>query len=234
MSQRHLIPMPCGLYGKLPSKRDFVAIATPRGFLEAWEPWLQGSVTSSRMQLAADWQAAFLQAPVWRFWLGASIFGMSTAGCFVASVDGVGRFFPLTLIGFVEDGPSIPPPELDPLDGWFAEAEEILLSARTREVTFDTVAAAVAAAPEPRAVSESAPRLNRLAKGVVSGRAEGSIQTFFGEIRIAEYGAVYAGSTFWWTMGKDGRVAHAIAARGLPDPGLFAGMLSGRFDAAPQ
>ena len=45
--------MRCGLYGKLPAKRDYVAIGTPREFLAAWEPWLQGGVSTSRMSLGA-------------------------------------------------------------------------------------------------------------------------------------------------------------------------------------
>jgi type VI secretion system protein ImpM len=63
--------MRCGVYGKLPAKRDFVAVAAPREFLGIWEPWLQGGVAASRLKLGAEWQTVFLRAPIWRFWLGA-------------------------------------------------------------------------------------------------------------------------------------------------------------------
>jgi type VI secretion system protein ImpM len=89
--------MQCGLYGKLPGKRDFVAIAAPREFLTVWEPWLQGAVAASRSRLGEAWQEAFLTAPIWRFWLGADICGNSVIGAFISSLDGVGRYFPLTL-----------------------------------------------------------------------------------------------------------------------------------------
>ena len=72
--------MRCGLFGKLGAKRDFIALATPRSFLEAWEPWVQSSLSASRHQLGDRWQQAFLTAPVWRFWLGAEICGTTVAG----------------------------------------------------------------------------------------------------------------------------------------------------------
>jgi type VI secretion system protein ImpM len=43
--------MRCGLFGKLSAKRDFIALATPRAFLEIWEPWVQASLSASRHQL---------------------------------------------------------------------------------------------------------------------------------------------------------------------------------------
>ena len=56
--------MRCGLYGKLPAKRDFIAIGAPREFLRAWEPWIQGGISASRVSLGADWQTVFLTAPI--------------------------------------------------------------------------------------------------------------------------------------------------------------------------
>ena len=94
--------MRCGLYGKLPAKRDFVAISAPREFLAVWEPWLQGSISASRLALGNSWQAVFLRAPIWRFWLGAGLSGNTIAGAFMPSVDGVGRYFPLTAFAYAE------------------------------------------------------------------------------------------------------------------------------------
>ena len=41
----------CGMFGKLPSKRDFVAYNMPRPFLDQWEEWLQSAVAASRHEL---------------------------------------------------------------------------------------------------------------------------------------------------------------------------------------
>ena len=89
--------MRCGLFGKLGAKRDFIALATPRSFLEAWEPWMQACLSASRHHLGEGWQQAFLTAPVWRFWLGAEICGTTVMGAVMPSLDGVGRYYPLAL-----------------------------------------------------------------------------------------------------------------------------------------
>ncbi len=96
--------MRCGLFGKLSAKRDFIALATPRSFLEVWEPWLQACLSASRHQLRDNWQQAFLTTPVWRFWLGAAICGTPVAGAIMPSLDGVGRYYPLTLHAMADAG----------------------------------------------------------------------------------------------------------------------------------
>ena len=88
--------MTAGLFGKLPAKRDFIAANAPRRFLEVWEPWLQASVATSRQMLGAGWGETYNRAPIWRFWLGADFCGEAMIGAFMASIDGVGRSFPLT------------------------------------------------------------------------------------------------------------------------------------------
>ena len=74
--------MQCGLYGKLPTKRDFIAIKAPREFLEVWEPWMQGGLSASRHALGDNWQQTFLTAPIWRFWLGSELCGRTVLGAF--------------------------------------------------------------------------------------------------------------------------------------------------------
>src|SRR5688500_5935545 len=121
--------MRCGLYGKLPAKRDFVSLSAPREFLAVWEPWLQGGVSASRLKLGSGWQAACLRSPIWRFWLGADVCGRTVTGAFMPSVDGVGRYFPLTILACADAGAAIPPPELEPQAAWFGKVERLLLSA---------------------------------------------------------------------------------------------------------
>lgn len=124
--------MRTGLFGKLPAKRDFVALAAPRGFLTVWERWLQGGVSASRQELGSAWQEAFLRAPIWRFWLGAELAGAPVLGAFMPSVDGVGRYFPLSVFAAAEEGDTLPPPELAPQEEWFGAAEAVLLGALAR------------------------------------------------------------------------------------------------------
>ena len=91
--------MACSLFGKLPSKRDFVAIRAPRRFLTVWENWVQAGLASSREQLGNGWQEAYLSAPIWRFWLGRHLAGRPVLGALMPSVDGIGRYFPVCALG---------------------------------------------------------------------------------------------------------------------------------------
>jgi type VI secretion system protein ImpM len=50
---------------------------------------------------------------------------------------------------------------------------------------------------------------------------------------VRDYAKIYAGSTFWWTIGGEGIAPVALSGKGMPDPFLFAAMLTGEFAADP-
>ena len=131
--------MRCSLFGKLAQKRDFIALFAPREFLNAWEPWMQSAVSASRQSLGDGWQQAYLTAPIWRFWLGAEICGTPILGAFMSSVDGMGRYYPLTLFAHADPGSAIPPPDLDAQDPWLLAAEDFLLSTLDNAIAFETI-----------------------------------------------------------------------------------------------
>jgi type VI secretion system protein ImpM len=224
--------MTAGLFGKLPAKRDFVAVGASRRFLETWEPWLQSSMATSRLSLGADWTEIYNRAPIWRFWLGADFCGEATLGAWMPSVDGVGRSFPLTLFaGEGED--SLPPPELDSNDAWCEAAEALLLDALAPETDFETLARAVGAfAPpilQPRARELSG--LVELPEGAVLARDIGrqAALAFRAARRFGSRGA-FAAQSFWWTVGGEGFPAMALSVVGLPLPARFADFLTGAFE----
>lgn len=87
-----------GLYGKLPSEGDFVTRRLPWEFTSVWDDWLQQGMQASRVALGAGWLELYLSAPIWRFHVAPGVCGpMGWRGLFFASVDRVGRYFPLTL-----------------------------------------------------------------------------------------------------------------------------------------
>src|SRR4051794_10380378 len=223
--------MRCGLYGKVPSKRDFIAIATPREFLSVWEPWMQGGLSASRHSLGEDWQQAFLTAPIWRFWLGADLCGQTVLGAFMPSLDGIGRYFPLTLIACGEAESAIPPPEFDAQDGWFQVAEDYLLSTLEKDATFETVTAGLEGLVLP---SNDAPVSRRndmidMKGGMAAHMNERPATEVFASLRMADHVDVYASASFWWTIGGEGYQPLAMSGRRLPDPFLFTEMLTGKF-----
>lgn len=217
--------MQCSLFGKLPARRDFIAIGAPREFLNAWEPWLQGAISSSRQELGKDWQAAFLAAPIWRFWLGADICGRSVIGAFMSSLDGVGRYFPLTLFACSDDDAAIPPPELDSQDDWFDAAEGFLLSTLDQDANFEEITARIDKWSPPHQES----RAENLAQTDVVGTEGRDFSEVFRSMRSQAHHKIFAGSTFWWTIGGDGFPPVALCGKHMPDPYMFSAMLTGVF-----
>jgi type VI secretion system protein ImpM len=223
--------MQCGLYGKLPTKRDFIAIQAPREFLAVWEPWMQGGLSASRHALGESWQQTFLTAPIWRFWLGAELCGRTVLGAFMSSLDGVGRYFPLTLLAFPDEGAAIPPPEFDAQDGWFAVAEEFLLSTLEDTTTFEAVTTGLERLVNPSDDPLVARRSDMVEfkDGLIAQLHQRSLSDVFASIRIADYANVYAAATFWWTIGGEGFQPLAMSSRRMPPPFQFTQMLTGRF-----
>jgi type VI secretion system protein ImpM len=229
--------MKCGLFGKLPAKRDFIALAAPRTFLDAWEPWMQGSISASRQKLSDGWQQAFLTAPIWRFWLGAEICGRSVLGAFMSSLDGLGRYYPLTVFGYADQDTAISPPDLDPQDGWFTFAEEFLLRTLETDVSFETITCALdrLAGPVQEPVDALPGALTSLAPGAVAAPVMGRDHLHvFSTLRAANHESTYAAASAWWTLGGDDFPPLALTCKRMPSPFLFANMLIGSLKPAVE
>jgi type VI secretion system protein ImpM len=224
--------MRCSLFGKLAAKRDFIAVFAPRDFLNVWEPWMQGSVSASRDNLGGEWQQAFLAAPIWRFWLGAEICGATVLGAFMSSLDGMGRYYPLTLFAYADAGLAIPPPDIEAQDAWFVAAEDFLLSTLDKDVAYETIAGALdqLSPPDHCAVGEVPSGMSAIANGAVAAPlGEESFSQVLAALRAANHASAYAAASFWWTMGGDGFAPLGFCCRRMPDPSLQAGMLTGHF-----
>ena len=224
------------LFGKLQAKRDFIAINMPRGFLTLWEPWIQAAIAASRQQLGPRWQQCFLTAPVWRFWLGAEVCGTTVAGAIMPSMDGAGRYFPLTIAAVAGESEAIAPPEHDSQDGWFAQIDEFLFATLDTGLPFAHFTDALATLPPPQLFAGSAAAALLLPQGgAVATQDERTASEAFAQARMADPVRAHAASTFWWTeRGRDYQ-AFALACQRMPDPFLYSGMLSGQFaqDAVP-
>jgi type VI secretion system protein ImpM len=221
--------MRCGLFGKLSAKRDFIALATPRNFLEAWEPWVQASLSASRHQLGEQWQQVFLTTPVWRFWLGAAICGSTVAGAIMPSLDGVGRYYPLTLHAVGDADAPIVPPDIDAQDDWFSMSENFLLATLDRDMAFEEVSSALDRLPGPRtqAPGEVDERIVSLGEGMTGmiSAADG-FSASLSNLRVASP-EVYAAASFWWTSGGGDFPPMVLSCRGLPDPYRYSTLLNG-------
>jgi type VI secretion system protein ImpM len=222
--------MRCSLFGKLGAKRDFIALATPRRFLETWEPWVQACLSASRHQLGGEWQSAFLTAPLWRFWLGTDICGATALGAIMPSVDGVGRYYPLTLLAIADASYSIPPPDLNTQDEWFVAAEEFLLSTLDHTRSFEDISAALDAmtVPQMETTANTANDVLRLGDNMVGMITAG--KTFLDSLSVLRQcnHETSAAASFWWTEGGGNFPPMALCSRGLLDPFRYSSMLTGR------
>ena len=128
---------PCGYYGKVPVRADFVGGRLRRETVERWDLWLQGALAESQHRIGDAWRDLFFAAPIWRFILPA---GACSRSCFMGilmpSVDSVGRCFPLTLAHEIE-GPVDPLGLMAGSGRWFAAAEELALTALGEEFDLD-------------------------------------------------------------------------------------------------
>jgi type VI secretion system protein ImpM len=227
--------MRCSLFGKLPAKRDFIAVFAPRDFLNVWEPWMQSSVSASRQALGPEWQRAFIAAPIWRFWLGADICGAAVLGAFMPSLDGVGRYYPLTLFAYADAGAAIPPPDIDAQDQWFVAAEDFLLSTLDERAAYEAITDTLdrLAPPLYRAIDAVPDGMSTTMNGAVAAPlADAPLAETFASLRAANHVNAYAAASFWWTLGGGDFQPVGLCCRRMPDPSLQAAMLTGHFPRA--
>lgn len=147
--ERPAIP---GWYGKLPSLGDFAARRLSDAFVAPWDAWLAQRVAETQLALGADWLALYLTCPVWRFFAmpGAIAPALTQcwAGVVMASVDRVGRHFPLTIAA------SLPCPparggEIVALWDWLSAIEGVALAALDFDHSIERLDAQLAALPAP-------------------------------------------------------------------------------------
>jgi type VI secretion system protein ImpM len=186
-----------GLFGKLPSRGDFVQLGLPGSFVRPWDDWLQHAMAGSRERMGDDWLAAYLESPVWRFVLPGGMCGAGPVlGLLMPSVDRVGRYFPLTLAAVFPPGAGMPTP--DSAGGWLEACEAAGRAALEDDVPPDEVARQVA--------------------GQVPGRASLALLG-------AGCAAETPRAGVWWTDGGPRVAATRMSLATLPDAAQFAMML---------
>jgi type VI secretion system protein ImpM len=198
-----------GVFGKLPARRDYVQHAVPPRLIQLIDPWLQSALAESRRVLGESWLDNWLLAPIWRFWLGPGLAGAPVLGALMPSVDGVGRYFPLCVLGTFD---AVPPPELDAQEEWFAAVETLLLGALAEGASYEALLAGLDALPAQR--------------GGPVRTDDAGVSAAFSALREAALGNFYERATCWWVPAPEGvGKPRALLRRGLPSPAEFASMM---------
>ena len=120
------------------------------------------------------------------------------------SLDGVGRYYPLTLHAIADADAPIAPPDIDTQDEWFGMAENFLLSTlaqryRVRRNLVGDWTGLRFREPDPalRSITASVSLGDGMAGMVTDGADFGGALS---ALRVAGP-EVYAAASFWWTAG---------------------------------
>lgn len=221
--------MQSGLFGKLPAKRDFIAYGLTRPFLDGWEQWLQAGIAESRHALGEGWKDIFLTMPIWRFWTGSAAFGQAAVGAIMPSVDGVGRYFPLTVCACAEAGECIAAAADPALDGWFAACEHALLGLLDGTLAFDPAAIMAAIGLPP--VSPAPGLLHQGLPMQFWTDPTRSLQEAFTDLEAADRVRLNQQRALWWTIGGEHHPAQLISTDGAVPPALWVSFMTGQVAA---
>ena len=205
--------MQIGVFGKLPDQRDYVQHGMDATLMALIDPWIQQCLQRSQEQLEDGWLPAFLNAPIWRFWLGSGIMGKAVLGALMPSVDGVGRYFPLMLTAVGHD--PLDAPEVEPQDTWFETAEGLMLDALAENGTYRGLLDGIGRMPDPTPCMREFP-------------AQDDCNAALANLRLARQQDFYGALSFWWSpsFGHAGGPTTAYMWKGLPSAQEYAMLLS--------
>lgn len=227
-----------GLYGKLPSRGDFLQRRVPGGFVSAWDAWLQDAVVSSREALGERWLEFYLISPVWRFFCAGGVCGSAPlVGLMVPSVDRVGRYFPFTVVAELplESTPGI---AIRHTESLLASAEQLVLEILDADdADFDAFDRRVAELGQKHSVPGCARIEASDASALIDagGRTSWHLPTrtchqlsaILDQLVAQRLTSLYGPMSIWWTDGSSVVEPSSLIVGGLPDPRLFAAMLDG-------
>jgi type VI secretion system protein ImpM len=214
-----------GVYGKLPARGDFVTRRMGRGFVEAWDDWLQLAIPASQVALGERWLEFYLTSPVWRFALGAGCCGLNTVvGVMMPSVDKIGRYFPLMLGRELPLGVELLS-MASRLGGWYRLVEDRALSVLVPTFQLEDLEQ-----PLPLELDSSYPP-SATPSGFVAPGHYIAVDPAHGLAEVARmYGPLPQARTVWWTLGSEHVVPSILLCPGLPTPSAYASLYDGQWE----
>ena len=226
-----------GLYGKLPARGDFLSRRLDADFIAGWDEWLQRAIRESREALGEGWLECFLSAPVWRFALPAGMYSKpGWVGLMVASVDRVGRYFPLTLAAPLHHETIDLAATLASALGWLDALEALALEALAPELDFDAFDQRLAALALPAGVPVAAAPSDDT---VPLGAAEPTFQVWefapegadqgLAQMLAAPPRELRAASAIWLSRGGETLRPSLAACAGPISGDRFCALLDGRW-----
>jgi len=224
-----------GIFGKVPTRGDFITRRLPSSFVGSWDAWLQEAITESREQLAEAWLDIYLTSPIWRFALASGVAGQSAwAGLLMPSVDRVGRYFPLTLAAPLPEQSNVVQVASDGA-AWYAAAETLLLSCLDDGFDLEGFDRSLIdlRVPLPAHPELGCPT-DALRSGAVPENARRLALPGGAQVRDAlpillsqALAELYFGYSLWWTDGSERVSPSLLLCQGLPPIQGFSALLGG-------
>lgn len=243
------------LFGKLPTRGDFIARNMPRLLQRPFEDWLIPLVQQTRSELGTHWAEHWRNAGPWRFWIGPDVLGGSwqrdlrkpaheqdtqggaVTGVLLPSADRHGRDFPLVVLLADSLARLMPPPvTASPDRDWYDLCDELLYAARAG-TEIGAVEAALDTLPGPL-LPDGAEDMTALL-GQRALWAQGTEVLANGTSRIwrdiatADHHLAASSRSYWWQAPRAGAAQRVLSLAGLPDAGSFAFMLAQGHPDAP-
>jgi type VI secretion system protein ImpM len=213
--------MSAGFYGKLPMRGDFVGRNLAQDFILPWDEWLQRVLQAGQDGLEEAWLGHYLNSPIWHFVLGAGLCGPAAmVGVMIASVDTVGRYFPLVVAAPLAGRPV---PALAALAAaeWCGTAESVALGALDPDrgfADFESAVAALAGPEEATAEIGPGPAVAPIADGLATSL-----------LRVtADPGA--GRTSLWWTDGTPEVPGVSVCTDGLPSAQQAVALFDGQWE----
>ncbi len=218
MAQGNGVQQGYGAFGKIPALGDFFRFGLAPDFVACWDRWLQAGIQAARAELGPGWQRAYMSAPIWRFTLAAGLAGEAAVeGVLMASVDRVGRHFPLTLARALPAGTDTVALHLAAGEG-FAALEAVALAALEDGFGPEELRAGLAAIPA--APPGCAKVMSRDQAGYVSLRAADMAPALAALLARQRF----ARPACFTALLPGGEAL--ILTGGLPEAGRFAGLIA--------
>lgn len=235
-----------GWYGKLPTLGDFASRRLDAQWIAIWDGWLADGLAALR-EASDTWLERYLASPPWRFVLmpGAlpgSIGHQASAGVLMASVDRVGRYFPLTLVAPLGTLPRSSG-QFDALLGWLRDLEDAAADAMHDDWSIERLDDALGALRCPLEggsddvpAAEAELALRRLldsgeAAVAVAPASQAALMQLFTDATIVHGHAAAAGASFWLAATED--PPRLLMSRGLPAGRQFAALFGAGPNAVP-
>ena len=226
-----------GWYGKLPTLGDFASRRLDPAWIAAWDAWLAQGLGTLRADDDA-WLDGYLASPAWRFVvMPGAIPGdagaRACAGVLMASVDRVGRYFPLTLMAPLDALPRSTA-KLEALLGWLARLEDIAVDAMQDDWSIDRLERELATCTCPiESDGETQPddamqrplTVETLVRDVPADAA--ALAQRFADAAFVHARAAWAGASFW--LAANEQPPRMMITQGLPMRREFAAL----FGSAP-